>query len=730
MNLRPLLMIFLGAILGVVFSLFVIKHNLVAFIIFLVIISFLLLFYVLSGIFSKSNKFTFANKFILTFLIGFFIFFGLSTLNFKIFNNNIIERENVEISCRVSSCSEQNRGYYLILENCVLNNSEKVNGKIGFSLYCNDEMPEINVGDSLKFKANLVVADILKDGKFNSYYYKNNLKYFCYASEDVVETSKGTLKFDEKCREKVKQILFDNLTYNSAAISFASIFGDKTLLDDNILDGFSVSGTSHLLCVSGLHIGFLATLIYFILNLCKVKKKYSFIILTIILCLYSYICSFSPSVVRASIMSIVFAFADMSGKVRYDSLSALSFAGILILIFKPFYVFDVGFQLSFSACAGIILLSPIFTKLFKKIGFDNKISSTFVVTLSAQLGTFPILFHNFKSLSFLSVIANVLIVPLFSLIFMFTIVFVVLNLILPFGFLFKITQFGMDSIIALTKGFGAVSECVFETFSVPLIYNLLFYFGLICVSGIVNLKIKVKAIIVLMCVVCAGLGYAFQFYPQVFKTNYLINSQCESFTIITNSRNEKVLINCEKFNENDVKTLKNDTFDNKIFDIDIFIVAYYNEEMQSQVCDICSFYGVKNLYLSSNISETKVKNLFKNLGKTNLYLVSSDYQNYSNFTFKLNGNIKSVEFNVMDKELNFSMFLCGSLNDKSSKYIIDYNVNADLFKTKIVDSKFSYALSEFDNILCYQTNYKKDNVFNINKICDKIILGEKLAYAF
>ena len=118
------------------------------------------------------------------------------------------------------------------------------------------------------------------------------------------------------------------------------------------------------------------------------------------------------------------------------------------------------------------------------------------------------------------------------------------------------------------------------------------------------------------------------------------------------------------------------------------------------------------------------------MGKTNLYLVSSDYQNYSNFTFKLNGNIKSVEFNVMDKELNFSMFLCGSLNDKSSKYIIDYNVNADLFKTKIVDSKFSYALNEFDNILCYQTNYKKDNVFNINKICDKIILGEKLAYAF
>ena len=95
-------MIFIGAILGVVFSLSILQKNLIFFIVALVLsIGFLIFILVTS--FLKTKKFAFLNKFIICFLIGFLFFLGLGIVNFKLFNKNLIERENVNISSRVCS---------------------------------------------------------------------------------------------------------------------------------------------------------------------------------------------------------------------------------------------------------------------------------------------------------------------------------------------------------------------------------------------------------------------------------------------------------------------------------------------------------------------------------------------------------------------------------------------------------------------------------------------------
>ena len=729
-NFRAFLIIFIGAIVGVVFSLYILQKNTFAFVCAGILTLGLLLFFVLTKILSKNQKLLFVNKFIICFLIGFFTFLLLGIANYKIFVKNIEEKQDVMISARVSMVSERGGYYYCLLENCTLNETEKVDGKIGFTLYSNDEVFNINVGDNLNICANLVANNLIKDGKFNSYYYKNDLKYYCYASKNEVVVNSGKMHFDEICRQKVEDMLFENLSYDNAAIVFASIFGDKTVIDENIREAFSISGTAHLLCVSGLHVGFLGLVIYFVLNLLKVKKKYSFLVLTIILCFYCYLCGFSPSVVRASIMSMLFSLCDAFGKFRYDSLSSISFAGILILLFKPFYVYDVGFQLSFLACFGIILLCPIFTKFFKKINFNNKISSAFCVTLSAQLGTFPILFHNFDKLSFLSVIANIVIVPIFSLIFMLSIVFVIINLILPFGFLFKIIDLMLNFVVFLTKGFGAVSACVFETFASPLLSSGLFYFILILLSGVVNLKIKTKLVSALSLVLVLLISVLLQFCPQQFKSNLIINLQSENFTIITNSFNEKALINNGNFDKNDINLIKKDMFNLKIFDIDILIMPFYSQEIQNEVSEICNDYSIKNLYIPQNENNEDVKFLFDKLNKTKIIFSSDEGQAYSNFAFKINKQTKSVYFCVFCEEENFSLFLCNKFNKQVSKFVEENGISADYIKTEIVDKKYSDSLTLFDNILCYKTNLKQINVFDINKLCDKIVMGEKLTYAF
>lgn len=729
-NFRAFLIIFIGAIVGVVFSLYFLQQNVLALIFSGILCFAMILFCVLTKILSKSEKLKFISKFIICFLIGFLVFLFLGIFNFKIFEKNVKDKQDVLVSARVCMVSEKSGYYYCLLEDCLVNESEKIDGKIGFTLYSNDEVFSIKVGDNLEFSANLVANKLIKDGTFNSYYYKNNLKYYCYASKNVVVINSGKMHLDEMCRQKVEDLLFANLSYNNAAISFASIFGDKTIIDENIKNSFSVSGTAHLLCVSGLHVGFLGILIYYLLNLCKVKKKYSFIILTLILCFYCYLCGFSPSVVRASIMSIIFSFCDACGKFRYDSLSSISFAGILILLFKPFYVYDVGFQLSFSACFGIILLCPLFTKFFKKINFENKISSAFCVTLSAQLGTFPILFHNFEKLSFLSVVANIIVVPIFSLIFMMLIVLVILNLIFPLGFLFKIIDLSLNVVVFITKSFGAVSECVFQTFSSPLVLNVLFYLVLILISEVVNLKIKTKLLLCVSIIFVLLISTLLQFYPATFNSNLIINLQSENFTIITNSLNQKALINDGKIDENDLNLLKKDAFKNKIFNIDILIMPCYDSNMQQKIDEICNYFSIKNLYLPSNSNTDDVYYLFKNLGETKIIFVDSGGESYSNFAFKINHETKSIYFCLFSESVDFSLFVCSNFNTKLSKYVKENSVRANYIKTTVVDQKYAESLMLFDNILCYKSNLKQINVFDIGKLCDKIVMGEKLNYAF
>ena len=163
----------------------------------------------------------------------------------------------------------------------------------------------------------MISQDLFKDEKISTYAYKNKIKFVSFVDKEQFTSVNGNLHLNEKFRENVKNILFENMNYNTASIAYASIFGDKTLIDNEISDVFSISGVAHLLCVSGLHTGFLIALIYFVLRLFKIKEKYILIILSSILLFYCYLCSFTTSVVRATIMAIVLCSANTFGK-RYD----------------------------------------------------------------------------------------------------------------------------------------------------------------------------------------------------------------------------------------------------------------------------------------------------------------------------------------------------------------------------------------------------------------------------
>lgn len=729
-NFRAFLFLFIGAVLGTLFAYQILQKNVLALIIGSVLILGLLIFLLITGFIKKLTKFQFINKFLLCLLIGMFTFMCLSVVNYQIFNTNVKDIESAFVTARICNKNEKSGCYYLTLEEAKIEdeNSQKtynLNGKISLTIYSDDMVDNFLIGDKISFNGTLIATNLIKKGRFSSYLYKNNIKFSAFINKENFSKTYGDMHIDEKVQDKVKNLLFENMSYNNATIAFASIFGDKSMMEDGITDAFSLSGTAHLLCVSGLHVGFLVAILYLFFNLIKLKKKYVFIILSIFLLFYCYLCGFSPSVVRASIMSIVLAGSTCFGNYRYDNLNSLGFAGCIILLFKPFMIFDLGFKLSFASCFGIFLLMPVILKFFKKINFYNKFSQSLALTLSAQIGTFPIIFNNFDKLSLLSLIANIIVVPLFSIIFSLLFIFVLINLILPLGFLFKIIEVGLNLTIILTKSFGSVTTNLYYSSDSETICNIAFYLCLVFASGLINIKNKLKIVNMLICLIIICFSFLMGFIPKNYGFASIINTQNEDFTIITNSLNQKILVLTNKASTDDYSKLKKDLFNDKIFSLDVVIVSYYNANSQDFIVSVCNDYNVNKFYVS-NIDESNEKILFNKFKNTQIYKTGDEYTSFSNMSFRIINSIKSVEILLLENNVEFKLFLTSSLNKSVSTYLIKYNLTGDYFKAKYVNINYIQSINGYKNIL--SKNVFNNNAYDIDKINDIVKLGEKIEY--
>ncbi len=198
-------------------------------------------------------------------------------------------------------------------------------------------------------------------------------------------------------------------TGTNAAIAKALIIGDKTDINPELRQQFTRSGLAHLMAVSGLHVGFLVAPFWLLIPWLWTKpwgRIVGILVLGLGLVFYAWLTGFSASVVRASIMAFLFSYAKLFEKVRYP-MNIVGFAALFLLAINPFYLFDVGFQLSFGAVSIILLVMPTFSKLTQKQTWTYKLLSSMLVGVVVQLGLSPILALYFGEVSLISPISNV-----------------------------------------------------------------------------------------------------------------------------------------------------------------------------------------------------------------------------------------------------------------------------------------------------------------------------------
>lgn len=209
-------------------------------------------------------------------------------------------------------------------------------------------------------------------------------------------------------------------TGDELAVLSALTIGDKTELSDSVRESYSVAGASHILALSGLHIGLLYTMLFFILkpvarrgNIGRCARS---VFLLVLLWAFAFFTGLSPSVVRSVCMFSILAMADMVGRESL-SLNTLAAAAWLMLFCNPAWLFDVGFQLSFLAVASILLIQkPIYHLMTVKSRIGKYVWGLMSVSVAAQIGTAPLVLFYFSRFSVHFLLTNLVVIPLITII--------------------------------------------------------------------------------------------------------------------------------------------------------------------------------------------------------------------------------------------------------------------------------------------------------------------------
>ena len=289
--------------------------------------------------------------------------------------------------------------------------------------------PQYEYGDKLKIKGSLQEPQTFEGFNYKDYLAKDKIFALMYQPKiELIEKNQASSlkRFLISAKNKLKTSLNTIMPMPQSGFLEALLFGDESNISNEWKDKLNFTGTRHIAAVSGMNITILCFLLSDFLLSLGFWKNQSFYISVILISFYILMIGAPASAVRAGIMAIAFLTAQHFGRISTGS-RIIVLSATIMLIFNPLLlVFDIGFQLSFLAIMGLIYLQPILLNLFKKIPDVFQLRYNLSGTLAAQIFTLPILIYNFGQISTISLLANILILPL-------------LPAITILGFIFSIT---------------------------------------------------------------------------------------------------------------------------------------------------------------------------------------------------------------------------------------------------------------------------------------------------
>lgn len=551
----PLARITFGFVIGLLFGhYFQLSIKALFIVLFIFICVFVMLYFL-----SKKN-----SKFSLYFAIGTYflsVIIGLSTQiihtdpfkkNNYTHNKEIFEQPHIiSLTIREKLKSSTFSDRYLAIVNHI--DQKEQTGRIILNIQ-NDSLHHVlEVGNSLLIKGTLTKNKPPNNpNQFDYSKYLENKQIYAQLYADVDEIKIGTeiekniWYYSSKLRTRIIRNLEKNdFNKTELNVAIALIMGQQQDISPEIIRDYQYAGAVHILSVSGLHIGFILLFVTFILKPIPNTKRGSFIkLITILISLsmFGIIAGLVPSVVRSVTM---FSFIAIGNHLRrsVNIYHTLLVSVLLILLFEPSFLFDVGFQLSYIALFFIIWLQPLLSSIWKpKYKVSKYIWDILTVSFAAQIGTLPLsiyYFHQFPGLFF---VTNLIIIPILSIIMILGVLVMLLAAfnIIPV-FLSQLLEWSIYYLNKIINAIASLEQFIIQ--DIPLHFYLLLNGYLLLFALIIWFKKPSfnRLAVILISIIILQFSY--------FKIEYKIQNEEEFIvfnsrknTLITERKGETILV--------------------------------------------------------------------------------------------------------------------------------------------------------------------------------------------
>ncbi|WP_166668234.1 ComEC/Rec2 family competence protein [Epilithonimonas xixisoli] len=393
---------------------------------------------------------------------------------------------------------------------------------------------------------------------YEKYLARQDVFLQAYLPNDILKTEKTEVSFYDQIRQKRLQILNKiNQTPLSPKIQEflkGIILSDRTEMDSETVQDFNQTGLTHLLAISGSHMVIIFWMTLFVFNqIIPIKfRKLSIILSLVLIWIFAVFIDYGSSVMRSCLMITCYYVMVLLQR-KSDLLHSLALSAFMLLIFDSKQFFDVGFQLSYVAVVGIWWLSGPIKKLFRKPKYwlEDFVYSITAMTFSAQIATLPLAIYYFHQFSFVSIFANLLIIPLSEIIIISSLLMVIA---IAFGMkyllVFQIFDVFILYVLKVIHWLSSFDTLMNKNLSLGLLelsaLFLMIYFLKFIIKDIFNLKYLLRFSFCLL--LFFGLRIGFNYY-NFEKEEVLVHHFYKDKIICVKKKNQLVFWLKENKNE-------------------------------------------------------------------------------------------------------------------------------------------------------------------------------------